>query len=244
MIYELESYAEVAAKGEKDRKAVLGVLMQQILARSVGADVEKFPQLIAAIANLANHKDVMFYMHDSNSQKALSQLNWTGEIKNYDGDYLNINDSNFAGGKSNIYVEQTVTQEITTTKDGKVHKKISIEYKNPQDFNTWLNGINRDYVRFYVPSGSKLISSKGSENPVTTIEDLNKTVFEAFIQVRPQNTRKLEIEYEIPYQPKGEYQLLIQKQPGAKDFQYNIKLNGRGVADFKLSEDHEFKFSF
>jgi len=243
VIYELESYAEVAAKGEKDRKAVLGVLMQQILARSVGADVEKLPQLIEAIARLTNHKHVIFFMHDSNSQKALSKLNWTGEIKNYDGDYLHINDSNFAGGKSNIYVEQTVIQEITTQKDGTIKKKISIEYKNPQGFNTWLNGINRDYVRFYVPKGSKLLSSKGSEDPVVISEDLGKTVFEAFIQVRPQNSRKLEVEYTIPYDPKEEYKLMIQKQPGAKDFHYKIKLNGKNVADFKLEQDKEFKFN-
>ena len=217
--------------------------MQQILARSVGADIEKLPQLIEAISKLANNKHVIFYMHDSNSQKALSKLNWTGEIKNYDGDYLHINDSNFAGGKSNIYVDQTVTQEITIQKDGLVTKKISIEYKNPQAFNTWLNGINRDYVRFYVPKGSKLISSKGSENPVTIIEDLGKTVFEAFIQVRPQNTRKLEIEYQIPDQPKGEYKLFIQKQPGAKNFQYRIKINGSQKADFLLEADKEFKFN-
>lgn len=243
VIYELESYAEIAAKGEKDRKAVLGVLMQQILARSVGADVEKLPQLIETIAQLANHKDVMFYMHDGNSQQALSKLNWIGEIKNYDGDYLHINDSNFAGGKSNLYVEQTVSQEINI-KSGKVQRKISIEYKNPQPFGNWLNGINRDYVRFFVPLGSTLISSKGSEEKVTTIEDLGKTVFEAFIQVRPQNTRKLEIEYEIPYQLNGEYKLLIQKQPGAKDFKNIIKLNNKGVADFTLTNDKEFKFSF
>ena len=243
VIYELENYAEVAAKGEKDRKAILGVLMQQILARSVGADVEKLPQLVETIAQLANHKHVMFYMHDPKVQDALSKLNWTGEVKAYDGDYLHINDSNFAGGKSNLYVEQTVTQEINI-KNGEVRKKITIEYKNDQPFNTWLNGINRDYVRFYVPKGSKLVSSKGSEDPVTTIEDdLGKTVFEAFIQVRPQNSRKLEIEYTILYQPKGEYKLLIQKQPGAKDFHYKIKLNGSQKADFKLETDREFKFN-
>lgn len=241
VIYELENYAEIAAKGEKDRKAILGVLMQQILARSVGADVEKIPQLIETIARLANHKHVMFYMHDAKLQSALSKLNWTGEIKQFDGDYLHINDSNFAGGKSNLYVEQTVTQEITQ-KDGRVKKKITIEYKNPQPFNTWLNGINRDYVRFYVPKGSTLISSKGSENTVTTVEDLDKTVFEAFIQVRPQNSRKLEVEYELPYNPKGKYNLLVQKQPGAKDHHYKIKLNGRQVEDFKLDMDREFKF--
>lgn len=242
VIYELEAYAEIAAKGEKDRKAILGVLMQQILARSVGADVEKLPQLIETIAILANHKHVMFYMHDPKVQEALSQLNWTGQMKAYDADYLHINDSNFAGGKSNLYVTQTVAQEISKQGEG-FKKKITIEYKNNEPFNTWLNGINRDYVRFFVPKGSKLISSKGSEVPVTTIDDdLGKTVFEAFVQVRPQNSRKLEIEYTIPYKPTGQYKLLIQKQPGAKDFEYKIKLNGSQKADFKLEQDKEFKF--
>ena len=241
VIYELESYAEIAAKGEQDRKAILGVLMQQILAKALGSEVEKIPQFLETLARLANHKHVMFYMHDSKMQDALSKLSWTGEIKDYDGDYLHINDSNFAGGKSNLYVEQTVTQEIRVKGEG-VRKKITIEYKNPQPFGVWLNGINRDYVRFYVPSGSKLISSKGSEDPVSAISDLGKTVFEAFIQVRPQNSRKLEIEYEVPYQPKDEYKLLIQKQPGAKDFTYKIKINGSQKADFKLDTDREFKF--
>ena len=242
VIYELESYAEITAKGEKDRKAVLGVLMQQILAKSLGGDVEKFPQLIETVARLANHKHIIFYAHDGTLQDALSQLNWTGEIKKYDEDFLHINDANFAGGKSNLYLEQKVTQDIKIS-GGKVTKKITIEYKNPQDFNTWLNGINRSYVRFFVPKGSKLISGKGAEEPVKQIEDeLEKSVFETFITVRPQNSRKLEIEYEIPYSPKGEYKLLIQKQPGAKDFQYKIKINGSQKADFKLDTDKEFKF--
>lgn len=241
VIYELESYAEIAAKGEKDRKAILGVLMQQILARSIGADIEKLPQLAEVVARLANHKHIIFFMHDEKLQQALSVLNWTGEIKEYNGDYLHINDSNFAGGKSNLYVEQTVTQEIKTGKED-TRKKITIEYKNDQPFGVWLNGINRDYVRFYVPKGSKLISSKGSEEVVNTLEDLGKSVFEAFIQVRPQNTRKLEIEYSIPYSPNGKYELMVQKQPGAKDFRYIIKINGSTKADFKLDTDKEFEF--
>ncbi len=243
VIYELESYAEIAAKGTKDRKAILGVLMQQILARAVGSDIEKLPRLIDAVARLANDKHILFYMHDAGTQKALALLNWTGEVKNPKGDYLYINDSNFAGGKTNLYVGQTVTQEINTQRDGTIRKKITIEYKNPQPFNTWLNGINRDYVRVYVPKGSKLLSSKGSENTVTTTEDLDKTVFEAFITVRPQNTRKLEVEFTSPYKPEGKYELMIQKQPGAKDFKYKIKLNGHQAADFSLDRDHTFSFN-
>lgn len=243
VIYELESYAEIAAKGTKDRKAVLGVLMQQILARAVSSDVEKLPRLAEAVVNLANDKHIMFYMHDSKEQSALSMLNWTGEIKNPAGDYLHINDSNFAGGKSNLYVTQTVTLDMNVQKDGTVKKKITINYDNPQPFGTWLNGINRDYVRFYVPKGSKLITSKGSESAVTTIEDLDKTVFEAFITVRPQNFRKLEIKFTSPYKPQGKYELLVQKQPGAKDFKYKINLNGKQVANFDLKTDKTFNFN-
>ena len=242
VIFELENYAQVIEKGEADRKAILGTLMQQILARSLGASTEKLPEFINVGVNLANNKHVMFFMHDAKLQQALSELNWTGRIKQVDSDFLHINDSNFAGGKSNIYVEQTVTQDIKVN-NNEVKKKVAVEYKNPQPFNTWLNGINRDYVRFYVPKGSKLISSKGSEVEITTIEDLDKTVFEAFIQVRPTNLRKLEIEYTIPYQPKGEYKLLIQKQPGAKDFQYKIKINGSQKVDFNLETDKELKFN-
>ena len=97
-------------------------------------------------------------------------------------------------------------------------------------------------MRFYVPKGSKLINSKGADEPFNTIEDLGKTVFETFLTVRPQNSRKIELEYEIPYSPKDKYELMIQKQPGAKDFEYAIKINGSKKADFKLDQDKQFKF--
>jgi hypothetical protein len=242
VIYELERYAEVAAKGQEDRKAVLGVLMQEMLKKLLEADVEKIPMFVETVVRLANHKHIIFYMYDQKSQDALAKLNWTGKIKDYDGDYLHINDNNFAGGKSNLYLDQKVTQEIKKSGD-KITKKITIDYKNTQKHDIWLNGINRNYVRFYVPLGSKLTFSKGSDNPVTTIEnDLGKTVFEAFVVTRPDNSRKLEIEYEIPYQPKGEYKMLIQKQPGAKDFQYVIKSGSSTKADFKLEMDKEINF--
>ncbi|TSC63455.1 MAG: Uncharacterized protein G01um101493_433 [Microgenomates group bacterium Gr01-1014_93] len=216
--------------------------MSQVLAKLVGTEAEKLPQAIEAIVSLSNSKHVLFYMHDSNVQNSLSKLNWTGQIRDFDGDFLHINDANFAGGKSNIYVDSKVEQDIKIS-NGKVTKKVTIEYKNPQPFGTWLNGINRDYVRIYVPKGSKLISGKGAEEQVRQIEDeLGKSVFETFLTVRPQNSRKLEIEYEIPFKPGKEYKLMVQKQPGAKDFEYKIKINGSQKVEFKLDTDKEFKF--
>lgn len=237
VIYELENYAQIIEKGEKDRKAILGTLMQQLLAKSLSQSTQKMPEFLNATVKLANSKHTMFYMHDDKLQTALGKLNWTGQIRPFNGDYLHINDSNFAGGKSNIYV----TEDVTLNIDSSGKHTLSINYKNPQIYNTWLNGINRDYVRIYVPRGSKLSSSKGSESEVTTKDDetLDKTYFEAFIQVRPANSNKLSFEYTVPSVRNDA--LLIQKQPGTKDFPYTVKVNGGTKTSFDLSADKEIK---
>ncbi len=248
VIYELEHYAEVASKGESDRKEVVGTLMQTILAKLLGSGMDKLPSFINVGVKLASDKHIMMYMHDAKTQSALSQLNWTGEIKkDASGDYLHINDSNFAGGKSNLYVEEKITYEIKVEGGGTARNKLTIEYKNPQPYNTWLNAILRSYVRVYAPYGSTLTFSKGSDDPVTTQTDdfLNKTYFESFVQVRPQNSRILVLEYTLPNKIQGKnYPLLIQKQPGAKDHHYTIKINGATKAEFNLTSDKQLNLSF
>lgn len=243
VIYELEHYAEVASRGEEDRKAVLGTLMQQILTRILGSGPDKLPDFVNAGVKLANDKHILFFMHDNSLQEHLATLNWTGQINNlYKGDYLHINDSNFAGGKSNLYVQEKVTYDININNAGDVVNLLTIEYKNPQPFSIWLNGILRDYVRVYVPLNSKLIASKGSDDPVNTQEDstLNKMFFDSFITVRPLNSRILSFEYSQPSKFSGKsYKLLIQKQPGARDHHYVIKLNGTIKEAFDLTQDRE-----
>lgn len=245
VIYELEAYAQIIEKGQEDRKAILGTLMQQILARSLGAATEKMPEFINAGVKLAQGKHLMFYMHDQKLQEALNKLDWTGLMKPYTYDYLMINDSNFAGGKTNLYVQDDVKLEINTDNSGKVKHKLTINYRNPEEYKVWLNGINRTYVRAYVPKGSKLTNSKGSENAATTIEDdLGKTVFEAFVQVRPGSSRELIFEYELPQPVSGkDYDLTVQKQPGTRDFDYSIYINGTKKEQFKLDSDKILKYS-
>lgn len=243
VIFELENYAQVIEKGEADRKAILGTLMQQLLARSLGSATEKLPEFINVGVKLANSKHMIMFMDDQKTQAAMDNLNWTGRIKQTAGDYLHVNDSNFAGGKSNMYVEQKVLLDINTGDSGKITNKLTITYNNPQKYDSWLNQRNRDYVRIYAPKGAKLINSKGSDIKVTTIEEeLGKTVFEAFIEIRPQNSRDLYFEYELPSPfTEKEYPLLIQKQGGKKDFDYEIKVNGKSKEKFKLEADREFK---
>lgn len=241
VIYELENYSQVIEKGSTDRKAILGTLMQQILARALGTSFDKVPEFINVGVKMANSKHIMMYMKDQKLEEALMQLNWTGQMRQVENsDFLAVVDSNFAGGKSNLYVRQKVDLDITE-KDGKRINKLTLQYRNPFKASRWLNNVvNRTYVRVYVPQGSKLISSKGSDVAVNTIEnELGKTVFDGFVQVRPENTRDFVLEYELPanFEKDGKYPILIQKQGGTDPFEYDVSVNGGGSEKFELDAD-------
>ncbi len=187
----------------------------------------------------------MFYFFDEKNQTAAESFNAAGRIKPYDYDYLHINDSNFGGAKSDIFIVRDVEQEVETTGD-KITKKVTITYNNPAKGSNCnleagqlcLNGVYRDYVRLYVPKGSKLTSVVGSEVKESTIEDLDKTVFEAFFTMRPQSSSKLVFTYELPAMKNTPYRLLIQKQPGLNTIKHNISLNGKPTS-VDLSKDTE-----
>jgi hypothetical protein len=153
-----------------------------------------------------------------------------------------IVDTNFAGAKSNLYVEQQVEQTVEVGGDGAVKKTLTITYKNPQPNDGWLNGEYRDWLRIYVPEGSTLEDSTGSEVEVTTSRDLGKTVFEGFFTMRPLGVTKLTFTYKLPFRVEKEYKMLIQKQAGTAGALYTTKL-GKRTEEFYLKTDKKLNFS-
>jgi hypothetical protein len=195
-------------------------------------------------------KHVLFYLFDKQAQSSIEALNAAGRIKSFTGDYLHINDTNFAGAKSNLFTNQSV-EIATDVQNGVIKKTVTINYKNthpPSDCNLergglCLNAELRDWVRVYVPKGSKLVSSRGSEVKVTTKEDLGKTVFEGFITVRPLGKTTYTLTYTLPFRIEENSPLpfLIQKQPGTKGNEYTVKVNGRTIEKFSLLTDKELR---
>lgn len=258
VIYELESFADVAGPivwdpldptriiyrppHSDNRKAFLGPLMNSIIANAMAQPKNKLPDLLNAGWNALREKHVLFYMHDEGVQKAVETFGVAGRIVEFDGDYLHINDTNFAGAKSNLYVEQEVELQVEPGKEGTTNT-LTIRYRNPQEHDGWLNGPFRDWLRVYVPQGSELIDSTGSEVPITTYEELGKTVFEGFFTLRPLGVLELKLTYKTPVSPPagGGYRLLIQKQPGKPGFLYSVKV-GKKKEEFKLLGDKELSF--
>ena len=253
VIYELENYSSRPVNYVRtERKDNIGSLLYEIMKKALSSAPKQYwgPLFQAGLKEIGE-KHVLFYMHDSGAQKGLESLNAAGRIRPYEGDYLHINDANFAGAKSNLFVQQAVTQTIQVDGNGVIKKTVKIEYTNPHppsDCNLergglCLNGLLRDLVRVYVPKGSQLTNSTGSQRKVETREDLGKTYFESFIEVRPGGGKAtLELTYTLPFKlAKGSpYLLLIQKQPGTDQNQYTVSINNR-QEKFKLDTDKELK---
>jgi hypothetical protein len=171
-------------------------------------------------------------------------------LKPFEGDYLHINNANLGGQKSNLFTTQTVEEEYTVDKEGTITKTVTLEYENsfpPSDCNLergglCLNAELRNWLRIYVPKGSKIVESKGSEVKMTTYDELGKTVFDGFLTVRPLGKKTFSITYTLPFKLEdgSDLPVLIQKQPGTDGTPYSITVNGKKKEDFSLFADKEF----
>lgn len=250
VIYELENIiTRPTYEIRPGRKSILGPLMNSMLANMMGSPKAKWAEFFNIFTTAIKEKHLLMYFKDPNMQNAAEVLGSAGRINDYAGDYLHINDTNFAGAKSNMFVTQEVDQVVNIGADGSVDHKLTLTYKNPRPGDNCnleagqlcLNGLLRNWQRIYVPKGSVLKSSTGYEVDVTTSEDLGKTVFDSFFTLAPQSVKKIEIEYTTPAGTVtgSDYKLLIQKQPGTKEIKNTLTVGSAKPKVYLLNSDQE-----
>jgi len=233
---------------KEDRKGILGDLMYALFYKAIGFSPSKYwGTLVQQMFKNLQEKHIMLYFVDSDLQKSIESLNFAGRIKNYSSDYLHINDVNFAGAKANLFVSKSVESK-TTINNKEITREVIINYRNPfphSDCNLergglCLNAPLRNWLRIYVPKGSKLISFDGSEKDTQTYEESDKTVFEGFLQVMPEGMAKVTLKYTLPATTGTEdYKLLIQKQAGTQDQKFKVEIDGKTAYDDVLNTDKE-----
>lgn len=263
-IYEMEAIADTPVQADfryvnlyavnSARKNIIGDLMYALLNKALSSSPKLYwGPLFQEMINQTSQKHIMYYLFDPNAQKGLDALNISGRILPFDGDYLHINEANFGGAKSNMFVTEDVSQDYKVSNDGVITKTVTINYKNPyppsdcnlERGNLCLNAVLRDWIRVYVPKGSKMVSSQGSEVKMISYDELGKTVFEGFLTIRPQGIAKFTVSYTLPFKlaKNSPLPLLIQKQGGTPPFDYVVSVNGNKQDEFQLSTDKNLKLN-
>ncbi len=256
VVYRLEEIADKPVSTLKtSRKAVIGPLMHSILANAFNSPKSKMADLFKVGLTAIQEKHLLLYLFEEKSQKAVEAFNLAGRVRDYDGDYQLLVDTNFAGAKSNLFINQKIEEKIEISSSGEITKTLNITYNNPfppsdcglLSGGLCLNGLYRDWIRLYVPKGSELIEMTGSEIKANTYEELGKTVFEGFFgdkyPLRPQSVTRVSFKYKLPFKAeKGKpYRLLIQKQAGVEKYDMTVDFNGK-KQEFELRGDKELRW--
>lgn len=253
VIYELEDNISRPVNYVKvKRKGLLGELLQSLMTKALSSSPKIYwgPLFQTFIAQ-TNQKHILFYLYDKDAQSGIEALNAAGRIRDFDGDYLHINSTSFSGAKVNIFLSEEIENNYEIKSDGTIVKTVKITYKNPyppSDCNLergglCLNAEYRNWLRLYVPKGSKLVESKGSQVKLTSYDELDKTVFDGFVTVRPKGLATFTISYTLPFKltSGSPLPLLIQKQPGTSGNKYTVNVNGSPRETFELFSDKELK---
>ncbi|MCX7955704.1 MAG: DUF4012 domain-containing protein [Patescibacteria group bacterium] len=225
---------------KENRKGILGNLMYTLFQTALRSSPSKYWGLLfSTMFDNLQKKHVLIYFVDNNIQKSIEQVNFAGRIKEFDDDYIHINNVNFAGAKSNMFVRENIELKINGRS-----RELKIDFKNPyphSDCNLergglCLNATLRNWIRIYVPKGSVLKSFKGSLKKIQIYEDLEKTVFEGYLEVPTQGKALINVSYDIPNNISNK-SIMIQKQPGIIDQNWKILLNNRNIFDSNLNSD-------
>ncbi len=124
---------------------------------------EDLAKTFSIISKLVKEKHILIYSLDHNIQKIISEQGWSGEVLQTRKDYLMVVNSNINGYKTDGVIDEYIDHEAVIQEDGSIISKVKIKrvHNGGHKAYDWWNKVNCDYMRVYVPKGSRLISVKG-----------------------------------------------------------------------------------
>ncbi len=154
---ELE-YDRVANRPKQFIADLAPVILDKMLASKTTDQLK----ILGQVVNLLNTKSIQMYFSGEQYQAKVKELGWAGDVKTGFYDYLAIVRTNIGGGKSDLVTYDKVKQEVNISESGKVSEKVYLTREHRGDpFDIFFKRDNISWIRFYVPSGAKLVSASG-----------------------------------------------------------------------------------
>ena len=108
-------------------------------------------------------KQILMYSRNADIQKIVDDAGWSGRILDTQKDYLSVINTNINGYKTDGVVDESIEHKASVQEDGSIIDTVTVTRKHNGGHTDkdWWNRVNADYMRVYVPQGSKLISAEG-----------------------------------------------------------------------------------
>lgn len=148
-------------------KKILKDFMPLLLDRLKSLSDDQKQQLMQILIDRAHKKDIQIYFRDNTLEAFIKRYGLAGDMfkapDRFTGDYLSVVNANVAGGKSDIFIDQTTSLQSQIDSDGFVHNELSITRKHSGNTSnySWYRASNQDYIKVYTLLGAKLVSLMG-----------------------------------------------------------------------------------
>ncbi len=163
----VQTFAEQKSDKTNTPKAIIGELMDKLIAKiSLNQDKNAWLKLVGVIEDSLNEKQLLLYFKEQSLEDKVTELGWDGRIKETGGDYLAVINTNINGGKSDKTIKQTIELTSNILSDSSVVNHLKIIRDHQGTVSDKFSGVrNYNWVRIYVPLGSKLIEAEGFKAP-------------------------------------------------------------------------------
>jgi len=155
--------------GDKTKpKQILADLAPELIKNLFDSSNKEFLSLVKLLKNSFDKKQVQVYFKNQSWQEKFDAYDWTGKIKSPSQDYLMVVNSNIGGGKTDAYIKQKINLLSEIKNDGQIINTVQITRTHTGNKNDYFEKTsNLDFVRIYVPKGSKLLKDEGFANVPT-----------------------------------------------------------------------------
>jgi len=151
-------------KEENKPKKILSDLAPMVLEKLLSSnDLGVVSKTAQAFLEGLSEKHILFYSENSELQKIISEQGWSGEVIQTPKDYISVINTNVNGYKTDAVVDESIKHTAQIQADGSIIDTVTITRKHNGGSSQyeWLNKVNADYMRVYVPKGSKLLEVEG-----------------------------------------------------------------------------------
>lgn len=246
-----ESWTEWATHRKDFMADLVGAMVDRAQSQPQSVDLAK---LADAVWRGLNERHILVYLHDAGAAGLLASQGWDGALVETQGDYLQVVDANVGFNKVNPNVHQTIDYRVDLSDLAQAKAEVRVRYDNRSQrtvesclqevewmtsYQERMHGCYWDYVRFYVPEGSRLLTSERESLPPGSLLDRyrfaspgdagpsigpverGKVPFGLFLVLAPGEQRDVHLAWQLPQgiiQKEGDtwrYRLLVQKQAGA-----------------------------
>jgi len=144
-------------------KQILADLAPLVLEKIMSAPPEKWIDVLGVFSENLERREIQAYFFDSDVQKKISDLGWSGEILNTPKDYLSVVNTNISGLKTDKVIEQNIDHQTEIKPDGSIVDTVIVtrSHKGGKEKYDWYNAVNSNWMRIYVPKGSELLHAEG-----------------------------------------------------------------------------------